>query len=389
MLEGAKVHPYRAELVKARRVVVKVGSGVLVGPDHQIDRARLAGLTESLARLRKRGLQVVMVTSGAVAAGAPLMGLAGKSKTIPQKQACAAIGQTRLMTLYERLFSAQGLHTAQVLLTQDDVRNRERYLNARNTLETLLSSGMLPIVNENDTVIVEEIKFGDNDNLSAQVSALVGADLLILLSTVRGLHAGPPWTEIRPLSVVDQISTEHFTYVQDRPSSSSISTGGMESKLLAIEKAGQYGVPAVLASGLKEGVVERILAGEDEGTLFAPAKDRLSARKHWILHSLIPQGSLTVDAGAAKALLHHGKSLLPIGVVAVQGDFRSGNAVRVLAPDGQEIARGLTHYNSEEAKRIQARRSEEIESLLGYRYYDELIHRDNLVLIGKRPQSRW
>jgi glutamate 5-kinase len=312
------------------------------------------------------------------------MGLEKQDKTIPQKQACAALGQSRLMALYERLFSRHGFHTAQILLTQDDVRNRERYLNAKNTFEALLSAGILPVVNENDTVVVEEIKFGDNDNLSAQVAALVQADLLVILSSIGGFY-DKDLTEVKenekPVAVIEQITEDHFQHVQDQKIRNRITTGGMKSKLMAIQKAAHYGLPSVLANGLSKGILQRILKGEEEGTLFLAKKERLSARKHWILHSLVPLGSLTVDKGALRAIVEQGGSLLPIGITAVSGEFRSGNAVQVLGPDGTEVARGLSHYSSSEVQMIQGRKSEEIESLLGYSYYDEVVHRNDLVLL--------
>ena len=386
MGNSAHVQQVRKSLAKARRIVVKVGSGVLVNQNHHLDTERVGDLVESLGHLLETRNQVVLVSSGAIAAGAPVMGLEKRALSIPQKQACAALGQSRLMALYERVFAAHGHHTAQILLTQDDVRNRERYLNAKNTIETLLSAGILPIVNENDTVAVQEIKFGDNDNLSTQVAALVQADLLLLLSAIDGLYDKDPETvagDERPISVVERITDEHFQYARDGSNPSGITTGGMKSKLMAIQKAAHYGVPAVLANGLRRGVIERILSGAEEGTLFLPYEDRLSARKHWILHSLDPQGSLTVDAGAVRAIVEEGKSLLPIGITALSGDFRSGNAVRVLGPDGKEIARGLSHYSSSEVSIIMGSRSEKIVSLLGYSYYEEVIHRDNLVVVGK------
>ena len=308
----------------------------------------------------------------------------GQDKTIPQKQACAALGQSRLMALYERLFSRDGYHAAQILLTQDDVRNRERYLNAKNTFQTLLAAGILPVVNENDSVGVEEIKFGDNDNLSAQVAALVQADLLLLLSSMGGFY-NKKLAEVdekeKPVAVIERITEDHFRHAQDQETGNRITTGGMKSKLMAIQKAAHYGLPSILANGLRNGIVPRILKGEEEGTLFLAEEERLSARKHWILHSLVPQGSLTVDDGALQAIVEQGKSLLPIGITAVSGDFHSGNAIEVLGPDGTEVARGLSNYGSHEVQVIQGQKSEQIESLLGYSYYDEVVHRDDLVLL--------
>ncbi len=384
MSSQQKIHSARQAIIDARRVVVKVGSGILVDQDHRLDEERISALVEDLVALREGGVQVVLVSSGAVAAGAPLMGLEKQDKTIPQKQACAALGQTRLMALYERLFSRHGYHAAQILLTQDDVRNRERYLNAKNTFQTLLSAGIVPVVNENDSVVVEEIKFGDSDNLSAQVAALVQADLLLLLSSVGGFYE-KKLAEVeeneKPVAVVEQITEDHFRHTQDQETGNRITTGGMKSKLLAIQKAAEYGLPSILANGLSPGIVPRILKGEEEGTLFLAQEEGLSARKHWIIHSLVPQGSLTVDAGALQAIVKQGKSLLPIGITAVSGDFRSGNAVQVLGPDGTEVARGISNYGSHEVQVIQGQRSGEIESLLGYSYYDEVVHRDDLVLL--------
>jgi glutamate 5-kinase len=374
------IHPIRARFSKARRIVVKVGSGVLTGSDQRLNRDRVKSLVRGLSQVMKNHVQVVLVTSGAVATGAPVMGLAGRTKTIPQKQACAAIGQTLLMAVYQEFFAEQGCHSAQILLTQDDVRSRERYLNARNTVETLLCSGVIPIVNENDSVAVQEIKFGDNDNLSAEVAALMGADLLLILSTVDGLYEKfEPGQE--PIPVVETITTSHFELAKDHITPQNVGTGGMKSKLLAVRKANHYGIPAVLAGGLQEAVIERVTAGENIGTLFLPNQDKLSAREYWILHTLAPKGSLSVDSGAMRALRDQGRSLLPIGVTAVEGTFRSGNSIRILGPDGAEIARGLSYYSSQEMVAIKGCRTDEIESKLGYRYYDEVVHRDNLVLV--------
>jgi len=284
------------------------------------------------------------------------------------------------MALYEELLASRGHHSAQILLTQEDVRDRERYLNARNTFETLLSAGVIPIVNENDSVAVAEIKFGDNDNLSAEVSALVGADLLLILSVADGLY------EIfepgqSPIPVVEKITNLHFDFAKDHLTPTGVSTGGMKSKLMAIRKANQYGIPAVLAGGLRDHVIEDIIAGKEIGTLFLPCEDKLSARHYWIRHTLAPKGTLSIDAGALRALTEQGRSLLPIGITAVEGNFRSGNAVRIAGPDGVEIARGLTYYSSQEVALIKGCKTGEIESKLGYRYYDEVVHRDNLVLI--------
>ena len=374
----------RKSLATAGRIVVKVGSGVLVGADYCLDKERIGRLVGSLCRFLEEKRQLVLVTSGAVAAGAPVIDLSHSPKTIPQQQACAAIGQNLLMSLYERLFSRRNRHTAQILLTRDDMYDRERYINAKNTLETLLSAGIVPVINENDSVAVNELKFGDNDQLSAQVAALVQADLLLILSTVEGffrqVEEGTPERGLL-LSTVERVTDWHFQQTRDTHNSQSITRGGMRSKLKAIRKAADLGIPSVLVSGLKDGILETVLEGSEEGTLFLPVKEKLSARKHWIFHSLEPKGSLVVDRGAALALEEQGKSLLSIGITAVEGEFHSGNPVRVLGPEGREIARGLSYYSSTEVEAILGCRSEEIRSRLGYSYYDEVIHRDNLVLV--------
>ncbi len=374
----------RKSLATAGRIVVKVGSGVLVGADYCLDKERIGRLVGSLCRFLEEKRQLVLVTSGAVAAGAPVIDLSHSPKTIPQQQACAAIGQNLLMSLYERLFSRRNRHTAQILLTRDDMYDRERYINAKNTLETLLSAGIVPIINENDSVAVNELKFGDNDQLSAQVAALVQADLLLILSTVEGffrqVEEGTP-ERVLLLSTVERITDWHFQQTRDTHNSQGITRGGMRSKLKAIRKAADLGIPSILVSGLKDGILETVLEGSEEGTLFLPVKQKLSARKHWIFHSLEPKGSLVVDRGAARALEEQGKSLLSIGITAVEGEFHSGNPVRVLGPERREIARGLSYYSSTEVEAILGCGSEEIRSRLGYSYYDEVIHRDNLVLV--------
>ena len=264
------------------------------------------------------------------------------------------------------------------------MRNRERYLNARNVLETLILAGILPVTNENDSVAVDEIKFGDNDHLSAQVATLIQADLLLILSTVGGFYErGEENTpdKDRLLSTVQRITHWHFQHASDTLNPEGITRGGMRSKLMAIQKAADSGIPSILASGLQDNILEKIMEGQEAGTLFLPMKEQLPARKHWILHSLEPQGQLVVDQGAAQALREQGRSLLPIGINAVQGEFRPGNPVRVLGPDGKEIARGLSYYSSIEVKAIQGCKSSEIQSRLGYSYYAEVIHRDNLVLV--------
>jgi len=301
--------------------------------------------------------------------------------SIPQQQACASVGQARLIWSYEKCFDEFGQKVGQVLLTRDDLENRRRYLNARNTLFTLLTMGVLPIVNENDTVMVEEIKFGDNDTLSALVTLMVEADLMVAFSTVEGLYTNDPTTGkgefIDEVESVDQCLFEQC----DMRGISALGRGGMRSKVEAIQKVVDSGIPAVIAKGGEEGSLQRILAGETIGTFFRPRKVRLGGKKRWIAYTLQPAGRLVIDDGAVTALTQGGKSLLPSGVVQVEGEFEMGDAVSCVNNEGDEIARGLTNYTSEEVKRIKGHHSGRIKEILGYTHSQEVIHRDNLVLM--------
>lgn len=375
----------QALLPRVKRVVVKIGSSILSGP-RDIDRERIARLVGELAELRRRGHDVALVSSGAVAAGMARLGLREKPRTVPQKQAAAAVGQIRLMAFYDERFSAHDQPVAQILLTHDDLANRRRYLNARHTFEELLGAGVLPIVNENDSVAVEEVRFtfGDNDNLSALVATLIGADLLVILSDVAGLHTADPRRDpaARLVPVVESVRGEIEALAG---SSGPLGKGGMASKLHAARKASEAGIACVIADGLRPGVLPRVFdPAQAEGTLFLPTGDRLTRRKHWIAHTLKPAGTITVDAGAYAAIRGGGRSLLPKGITAVGGGFGAGECVACLTPAGVEFARGLVSYSAAELERIKGRHSSEIEATLQYTAGNEAIHRDDLVVLEGR-----
>jgi glutamate 5-kinase len=369
------------ELGRVRRLVVKVGSGLITTPRVGIDQKRIDALAADIAAAR-RAHEVVLVTSGAIVTGMARLALAERPRTIPEKQAAAAVGQSALMWHYDAAFKRHDIAVGQVLLTAQDISDRARYLNARNTLRMLLDLSVLPIVNENDTVAVEEIKVGDNDNLSALVASLIDADLLVLLTDVDGLYTADPAVapEARKLDTVDAVTEDILRLVWDR--AGNVSVGGMATKLEAAQKAAASGIPMVIASGREEGVLTRLLAGETVGTYFAPKADRLTARKWWIGFAVPPQGRLTVDAGALRALRDEGRSLLPSGVVDVAGDFAAGAVVAVVTQaDGREIGRGLVNFDAAELRKIRGAKTRQIEERLGYRGVDEVIHRDNLVIL--------
>ncbi|MBI3457851.1 MAG: glutamate 5-kinase [Candidatus Rokubacteria bacterium] len=363
-----------------RRIVVKVGSGLVAEPGLGPDAARIGQLAAALAAVAARPLEVALVSSGAIAAGTARLGLKERPRSIPEKQAAAAAGQVALMWHYEQAFAAHGRRVAQVLLTQEDISHRARYLNARNTLLTLLGYGVVPVINENDTVAVEEIKVGDNDNLAALVAYLVDADLLVLLSDTDGLYTGDPNRDptARRIDVVDTITPEMERLAG---AEGPLGTGGMVTKLQAAQKAMAAGIAMVVADGRRPGVLDAILRGDSVGTYFQPRGDRLAARKRWIAFAIPPQGILEVDAGARRALVERGKSLLPSGVVKVEGEFAAGDAVGLRAPDGHEFARGIVNYDAREVALLRGAKTSDIERLLGYRVGDEVIHRDNLVIL--------
>jgi len=366
----------------AQRIVIKVGSSVLAGR-RGLDLGVINRLCDEVSMLREQGRQVVIVSSGAIASGIRKVGLRGMPTTIPQKQAAAAVGQGSLIQAYEEAFSHYDLKVAQILLTSDDLTNRRRYLNARHTLQTLIEWGIIPIVNENDTVVVDEIKFGDNDNLSALIAQLIEADLLVALTDMDGLYDSDPREnrDAKIISLVQRIDSEVESFAGDRPGG--LGTGGMLSKLMAAKKVTTAGVPMIIGNGRNRYILKQIFDGEEVGTLFLPAERRLPSKKQWIAHTLKPQGEVILDAGAAKALKLRGKSLLSTGIVAVRGRFEVGAPVRCLSSEEEVIGIGLVNYGAEEIGRIKGARSNQIEEILGYKHSDEVIHRDNFVLSEK------
>jgi glutamate 5-kinase len=368
----------RSEFKDSHRIVVKVGTSTLTHPNGQMNLSRLDRLVREMADLHNQEIEVLLVSSGAIGTGANRMGLATVPRTLPEKQALAAIGQGALLHMYEKFFAEYNKTVAQVLLTREDLDERLRYLNATNTLLAILNYGVIPIINENDTVVVEEIRFGDNDTLSSMVAGIVDADLLIILSDVDGLYDYDPRThpEASLQSEVHEITAE----MEGNSTSRGIafSSGGMLTKLGAARTCMAAGIPMVIANSGTENVVSRIVAGEQLGTLFVPREVKMHAREKWIAFGTVLHGRITVDEGAKTALLENGKSLLPSGIQQVEGDFERGAVVAILDTKGQEIARGMANYNAQEIALIAGMNSNKIADLLGDKDYDEVIHRNNL-----------
>jgi glutamate 5-kinase len=368
-------------LEKARRIVVKVGSSILASVEKGLHHDVFGHLTKEISELKRQGYEIVLVSSGAIASGMEKLGYKTRPKSITQKQATAAVGQTRLMNIYEGYFSRYQQMVAQILLTHDDLSHRRRFLNARNTLLTLLELGIIPIVNENDTVVVDEIKFGDNDNLSALITNLIEADLLIILTDIDGLCDRDPRVhpDAKCIPLIEDIDVDMGAIIGQ--TTSEMGVGGMASKIQAAKKASRFGIPTVVACGTKREVLHQILKGKEIGTLILPKVETLSSRKHWIAFNLKPKGDVLVDEGAKKAIVQKGKSLLPSGVLEVRGAFDRGDSVSCVGPRGKEFARGLVNYNAQELDRIKGLQSKQIEKALGYKYSDEVIHRDDLVVL--------
>jgi len=369
----------RKNLKACRRVVIKIGTSTLTYSNGQLNLQRIERLVRELADLHNRGMEVLLVSSGAIGVGATRMGYKKIPRTMPEKQALAAIGQGALVQLYEKLFSEYNKTVAQVLLTRGDLDERLRYLNATNALLAILELGVIPIINENDTVVVEEIKFGDNDTLSALVASIVDADLLIILSDVDGLYDSDPRVnkEARLQNEVDEITPMMEENSKNR--GSSFASGGMLTKLNAARICMAAGIPMIIANGDSDNIIRRVMDGKEIGTLFIPREEKMQARKKWIAFGTLPQGQVLVDAGAEVALLQKGKSLLPSGVITVEGDFDRGTVVAVAnADDKREIARGMVNYSSDEIRLIAGKKSSEIEKILQGKDYDEVIHRNNL-----------
>ena len=381
----------RQDILKnIKRVVIKIGSSVISNKDK--GRSSLeCGLSKDWVRhyarqiklIQDKGYDVVLVSSGAIMAGRERLGLSRADLSIPEKQACAAIGQSFLMHTYEKAFEKKDIKVAQILLSHDDLGNRRRYLNAKHTIEALLERNVIPIINENDSVTVEEIKIGDNDTLSATVACLVDAQLLIILSDVEGLFNRDPSIKVKG-EKAELLS--HVARVNDEiertagKSNNKLTVGGMYTKVIAAKKTMSFGIPTLVVNGLDEKVLENIFSGKDVGTLFWSGKGKIRDRKHWIAHTLKPAGTLVVDAGARKALIKRGKSLLPAGLIKVKGDFEFGKAVMILDEEGKEIGRGLVNYNSSDLLRIKGMKTPAIKKMIGKSFYEEVIHRDDLVV---------
>jgi glutamate 5-kinase len=366
-------------LRKAKTIVIKVGTNVLSTDDDRLDEARIASLSEQLFGICRSGRKVVLVSSGAIGAGIELLGLKQRPKDLPHLQAAAATGQAHLIHQYDKYLRPHGYHAAQLLLTGNDFKNRARYLNVRNTLLTLAEYPTIPIVNENDTVSVDEIKLGDNDRLAAMVANLVHADLLVILSVVDGLLTGDPeLPESRLIPLVERFDDELLNLVG--ASKSSRGVGGMKSKLEAVRTATDVGTQVIIAHGKRERVLEEIFAGQEIGTLFLAEEQAMPAWKRWIGYTLASQGRMVLDAGARRAVVEQGRSLLAIGIRQIEGDFAKGEVVSLVDESGREFARGLTNYDASAARSIAGKRSEEISRAIGSIPYAEVIHRDNLVV---------
>lgn len=361
-----------------KRIVVKIGSSSLIYPTGRPNLAQIENLTRQLADLYNQGKETLLVTSGAIGMGFHRLGYARRPRTIPEKQAAAAVGQGILIHYYEKCFSEYSIPVGQVLLTREDFADRKRFLNARNTMYTLLRMGVLPVINENDTVAVEEIKLGDNDNLAALVGDLVDADLLIMLSDVEGLYESDP--RLGPARLIPEVK-EITPQIEQIASGAKngLGTGGMVTKIQAARIAMHSGMIMILAQAAEKDVVRRVMSGELLGTVFWPSA-RLENKKRWIAYSSIVHGKIYIDEGAVTALLQKGKSLLPSGVTRVEGDFEMGNTVSIYSPGGNEIARGITNFSAGEVNTIKGAKTRDIERLLGYKSYEEVVHRNNLAL---------
>jgi glutamate 5-kinase len=364
-----------------RRVVIKIGSTVLT-TKAGLDEESFLRLARDISHLIKRGYEVIIVSSGAIAVGMKKLGLKNKPVAIPEKQATAAIGQPALMQYYEKSFSRFKNRVAQILLTRADLANRTRFLNAKNTIFTLLRHKVVPIINENDTVFVEEIKLGDNDNLSAMVTTLAEADLLILLTDIDGFYRCNPKdmpADSKPISIVKKIDSDVEKCALD--TSSTEGTGGMITKIQAAKKTAHHGAATIIANGKAPNVLRDIFDGADIGTVFMRMKDRIKGRKHWIAYTLKPHGRLTIDDGGVRAIVEKKKSLLPSGVLNVSGKFAAGSSVSLVTQSDDEFARGLANYNSDELELIKGLNTKDITKVLGYKYFDEVIHRDDLIVL--------
>ncbi len=371
---------------KSKRVVVKVGSNVLT-QNSGLNIDAINSLSSQISELIDNGREVIIVSSGAMAAGIKKIGLEKRPTEIPQRQAAAAIGQAGLILEYDKAFAKFDKKVAQILLTADDLSNRRRYLNARNTLNTLLSWNIIPVINENDSVVVEEIKFGDNDNLSAMITLLLDADFLLNLTDIDGLFTSDPRID-KSATLIPEISTigkNIEKYASDIPGA--LGTGGMLSKIKAAKKTTTAGIPMIIARGTRKNIISDIFSGENLGTYFIPKREKLANKKRWIAYNLKPKGSLFLDKGAEKAIVTNGKSILAIGITKISGDFGVGAPVKFCSENGKKLGVGLVNYSSKDILSILGLSSKEIESKLGHKTYDEVIHRDNLTVTKVEPEN--
>lgn len=374
-------------LAPVKRILIKIGSAVLTGDDG-LDLKIIDSLVLDMSTLIKQGYSVVLVTSGAIVSGKHRMKITEKLKSIPEKQAAAAIGQGRLMRVYSKSFEKNGHYVAQILLTLSDLTDRQRYLNIRNTLSTLMEWGTVPVINENDTVAVDEIKFGDNDNLAAMIANIIDADLLINLTSTDGLYDSNPLLskKAKLISVVSEFSEGIEAAATDETSSAG--TGGMKSKIQAAKKVTAMGIPCIIAPGKRKNILIDIMQGRETGTLFLPMSDRLNSKKYWIAFTLRTRGRLIIDDGAKRALLEKGKSLLPSGIIDAEGDFGVGDPVVCVDREGIILAKGLVNFSSAEINKIKGLKSSQIKQVIGHKDYDEVIHRDNLAVTKQNHRSR-
>jgi glutamate 5-kinase len=366
--------------MQSQRIVVKLGTSVLTNNTRQLNRQRMLEIVQQVAGLYQQGYEMVVVSSGAMAAGRERLGFPDLGRSVPARQMLSAVGQGRLLHLYSQLFDLFEIVVGQVLLTRDDLGNRTRYLNARDTLTTLIERRIIPIINENDTTATHEIKVGDNDNLSAMVASLLEADLLVILTDQPGLFTADPRQDSSARLIPQVAHIDEATWALAGGTATGLGTGGMVTKIQAAQLAGRSGVATIIASGSEPNVLARIISGEGLGTRFEAVNSHLEGRKRWLLAEK-PRGTVIVDAGAAKKLLKGGASLLPVGVTDVESNFERGEALAVVAPDGVKIAHGLTNYASGELRKLRGAQSGQIVEILGYTYGDAVIHRNNMVLL--------
>jgi len=369
-------------LNNVKRVVVKVGSNVLT-EDHGLNLRAIRSISQQICRLIDDGIEIILVSSGAMASGIRKVGLDKRPDEIPKRQAIAAVGQAGLIMAYEKAFVQYHKKVAQILLTGDDLNNRKRYLNARNTLRMLLSWQVVPIINENDTVMTEEIQFGDNDNLAAMITLLMDADILVNLTDIDGLYTKDPRTspDADFIPLVSTFTEDIKKIAGDIPGA--LGTGGMLSKINAAKKVTAAGIPMIIANGGKPDVLKKLFSGKDVGTFFTPKKKKLKSRKCWIAFTLKPKGIIRIDEGAAEAILNRGKSLLPSGIIGVEGEFSVGAPVEFRTMDNEILGTGLVNYSSTDIRKIMGLKSNQIKNCLGQKPYDDVIHRDNLAVTAE------